>query len=187
MIPSCHGPPQAVAGLHRLPPGFARAHIVATTPARSRAAHRNSPSVTGLSVRSLDHIYFSGGEKGAMSGKSDMAIKLRDLLTNPKGGKFFPVSAEDGGPAVWQCDWIRILWHPAAYNGEDARRLPLCLEPNQAPATELAGFEKALVAQLAARSQADSKILGACSPRRTRRAASCPASRPPPEATASSS
>ena len=53
-----------------------------------------------------------------------MAIKLGDLLANPKGGKFFPVCAEDGGPAVWQCDWIRVLWHPTAYNGEDARRAP---------------------------------------------------------------
>ena len=74
-----------------------------------------------------------------MSGKPDMAIKLGDLLANPKGGKFFPVSAEDGGPAVWQCDWIRILWHPTAYNGEDARRLPLCLEPNQAADPKIFG------------------------------------------------
>ena len=60
-----------------------------------------------------------------MSGKPSAAIKLGDLLANPKGGKFFPVCAEDGAPAVWQCDWIRILWHPSAYNGEEARRLPL--------------------------------------------------------------
>ena len=93
-----------------------------------------------------------------MSSKPGMAIKLGDLLANPKGGKFFPVCAEDGGPAVWQCDWIRILWHPTAYNGEDARRLPLCLEPNEAGAAELAGFEKALVAQLASRSMADPKL-----------------------------
>ena len=84
-----------------------------------------------------------------------MAIKA-----NPKGGKFFPVCAEDGGVAVWQCDWIRILWHPTAYNGEDARRLPLCLEPKEAAAAELAGFEKALVAQLASRSMADPKLFG---------------------------
>ena len=73
------------------------------------------------------------------------------------GGIFF-----SGGPAVWQCDWIRILWHPAAYNGEDARRLPLCLEPNEAAAAELAGFEKALVAQLASRSMSmvDPKLFG---------------------------
>ena len=30
-----------------------------------------------------------------------MAIKLGDLLANPKGGKFFPVCAEDGGPAAY--------------------------------------------------------------------------------------
>ena len=138
--------------------GFATSHIVATTPARSRAAQRNSPRVTGL-ARSADGIFFSQRRKGTMSDKP-VAIKLGDLLANPKGGKFFPVCAEDGGPAVWQCDWIRILWHPTAYNGEDARRLPLCLEPNQAAATELAGFEKALVAQLAARSQTDPKLFG---------------------------
>ena len=63
--------------------------------------------------------------------------------------------------AVWQtCDWIRILWHPSAYNGEDARRLPLCLEPSEAARAELAGFEKALVAQLASRTVADPKIFG---------------------------
>ena len=95
-----------------------------------------------------------------MSSKPSMAIKLGDLLANPKGGKFFPVCAEDGGPAVWQCDWIRVLWHPTGYNGEDARRLPLCLEPNEAAAAELAGFEKALVAQLAGRSTADPKLFG---------------------------
>ncbi|CAE7816459.1 pfh1 [Symbiodinium microadriaticum] len=78
-----------------------------------------------------------------------------------RGGKFFPVSAEDGGPAVWQTpDWIRILWHPSAYNGEDARRLPLCLEPSEAATAELARFEKAIVAQLASRTLADPKIFG---------------------------
>ena len=64
------------------------------------------------------------------------------------------------GAAVWQCDWIRILWHPSAYNGEEARRLPLCLERNETAAAELAGFEKALVAQLASRSMADPKLFG---------------------------
>ena len=58
-----------------------------------------------------------------------------------------------------QCDWIRILWHPTAFFGEDARRLPLCLEPFEAAAV-LAGFEKALVAQLASRSMADPKLFG---------------------------
>ena len=96
-----------------------------------------------------------------MSDKPSAAIKLGDLLANPKGGKFFPVAAEDGGPAVWQTsDWIRILWHPSAYNGEDARRLPLCLEPSEAATAELAGLEKALVAQLASRTLADPKIFG---------------------------
>ena len=91
-----------------------------------------------------------------------MAIKLGDLLTNPEGWQVLPrLSAEDGGPAVWQSgDWIRILWHPTAYNGEDARRLPLCLEPSEGAMAELAGFEKAIVAQLASRSMADPKLFG---------------------------
>ena len=84
-----------------------------------------------------------------MSSKPSAAIKLGDPL--PKGGKFFPVCAED---------WIRILWHPSASNGEEARRLPLCLEHNEAAAPELAGFEKTLVAQLASRSMADPKLFG---------------------------
>ena len=84
-----------------------------------------------------------------MSSKPSAAIKLGDPL--PRGGKFFPVCAED---------WIRILWHPSAYNGEEARRLPLCLEHNETAAAELAGFEKALVAQLASRSMADPKLFG---------------------------
>ena len=96
-----------------------------------------------------------------MSGKPSAAIKLGDLLANPKGGKFFPVCAEDGGAAVWQSgDWIRILWHPSAYNGEEARRLPLCLEPSEGATAELAGLEKAIVAQLASRSLADPKLFG---------------------------
>ena len=129
------------------------------TPTRPAAAQRHSPGI-GKNVRSGGGIFFCGIKKGSMSSKPSMAIKLGDLLANPKGGKFFPVCAEDGGPAVWQCDWIRILWHPTAYNGEDARRLPLCLEPNEAAAAELARFEKTLVAQLASRSQADPKLFG---------------------------
>ena len=129
------------------------------TPARPTAAQRHSPGI-GKKVRSAGGIFFLANKKGRMSSKSSMAIKLGDLLANPKGGKFFPVCAEDGGPAVWQCDWIRILWHPTAYNGEDARRLPLCLERNEAAAAELAGFEKTLVAQLASKSVADPKLFG---------------------------
>ena len=129
------------------------------TPTRPAAAQRHSPGI-GKKVRSGGGIFSLGNKKGTMSSKPSLAIKLGDLLANPKGGKFFPVCAEDGGPAVWQCDWIRILWHPTAYNGEDARRLPLCLEPNEAAAAELARFEKILVAQLASRSQADPKLFG---------------------------
>ena len=51
-----------------------------------------------------------------MSGKP-VAIKLGDLVTNAKGGKYFPISSEEGGPVVWQpAEWLRILWHPSAYS-----------------------------------------------------------------------
>ena len=67
--------------------GFASSHIVATTPASSRAAQRNFFwRVTGL-ARSADGIFFSQRIKGTMSGKP-VAIKLGDLVTNAKGGKY---------------------------------------------------------------------------------------------------
>ena len=112
--------------------GFASSHIVATTPASSRAAQRNSPRVTGL-ARSADGIFFSERRKGTMSGKP-VAIKLGDLVTNAKGGKYFPISSEEGGPAVWQpAEWLRILWHPSAYNGEEnSEGAPLRTPPGRA-------------------------------------------------------
>ena len=139
--------------------GFASSHIVATTPARSRAAQRNSPRVTGL-ARSADGIFFSQRRKGTMSGKP-VAIKLGDLVTNAKGGSTSRFPRRRAGQLCGSATGSGSCGTPrTAYNGEDARRLPLCLEPNQAAATELAGFEKALVAQLAARSQTDPKLFG---------------------------
>ena len=91
-----------------------------------------------------------------MSGKPNMAIKLGDLLTNPKGGKFFPVCREDGGPAVWQCDWIRILWAPHSLQRRGRGECPSAWS-NEAVAAELAGF--ILVAQ-ASRCMADPKLFG---------------------------
>ena len=43
----------------------------------------------------------------------------------------------------------------SAYNGEDARRLPLCLEPSEAATAELSGFEKATAALQDLRACAD--------------------------------
>ena len=95
-----------------------------------------------------------------MSGKP-VAIKLGDLVTNAKGGKYFPISSEEGGPAVWQpAEWLRILWHPSAYNGEEARRLPLCLEPREEACAELAALEKAVASQLSERSLDEPKLFG---------------------------
>ena len=95
-----------------------------------------------------------------MSGKP-VAIKLGDLVTNAKGGKYFPISSEEGGPVVWQpAEWLRILWHPSAHNGEEARRLPLCLEPREEACAELAALEKAVASQLSERSLDEPKLFG---------------------------
>ena len=37
------------------------------------------------------HFFFCKTKNGSMSSNPSMAIKLEDLLTNPQGGKFFPV------------------------------------------------------------------------------------------------
>ena len=41
-------------------------------------------------------------------------LKLGELTTNQRGGKFFPVCAE-----AWRSrEWLRILWHPSPYGSE---------------------------------------------------------------------
>ena len=108
---------------------------------------------------SLRDVILSQRRKGTMSGKP-AAIKLGDLVTNAKGGKYFPISSEEGGPVVWQpAEWLRILWHPSAYNGEEAR-LPLCLEPREEACAELAALEKAVASQLSERSLDEPKLFG---------------------------
>ena len=58
-------------------------------------------------------FFFLGNKKREHEQQAKHGDQARRPLGQPaKGGKFFPVCAEDGGPAVWQCGWIRILWHP---------------------------------------------------------------------------
>ena len=52
------------------------------------------------------------------------------------------------------------FWHPSAYNGEETRRLPLCLEPREEACAELAALEKAVASQLSERSLDEPKLFG---------------------------
>ena len=84
------------------------------------------------------------------------SVKLGELTTNQRGGRVFPASAE-----AWQPqEWMRILWHPSPYGSEEARRLPLCLEPNEAAVADLETLEKDVKSQLTQRSLGDAKIFG---------------------------
>ena len=84
-------------------------------------------------------------------------LKLGELTTNQRGGKFFPVCAE-----AWRSrEWLRILWHPSPYGSQtEARRLPLCLEQNEAAKADLEAIEKDIKGQLTQRCLHDSKIFG---------------------------
>ena len=68
--------------------GFASSHIVATTPASSRAAQRNSPRVTGL-ARSADGMFFSQRRKRSDERQAcgDQARRSRDQC---EGGEVLP-------------------------------------------------------------------------------------------------
>ena len=117
------------------------------------AAQRHSPSHT-----------FSDPIKTRMSSDQRtlpaMAIQLGELLTNTKGGKSLPLRRE-GGPVVWQSAEVqKILWQPSAYNDADAKRVPICLEPEETAAQELEEIEKQVVQLLSQQSQSDTKIFG---------------------------
>ena len=90
-----------------------------------------------------------------------MAILLGELLTNTKGGKSLPLRREGSSePVVWQSAEVqKILWQPSAYNDADAKRVPICLEPEETAAQELEEIEKQVV-QLLSQSQSDTKIFG---------------------------
>ena len=88
-----------------------------------------------------------------------MQLQLGELATNTKGGKYLPVSTPEG-PAVHRTEWLRILWHPNAFNDPEARRVNICFELLDATAQFFRDAEAALLAALAERTQKDSKILG---------------------------
>ena len=50
--------------------------------------------------------------------------------------------------------------NPSPYGSEEGRRLPLCLEPNEAAAADLETLEKDVKSQLTQRSLGDAKIFG---------------------------
>ncbi|CAE7913387.1 pfh1 [Symbiodinium necroappetens] len=84
------------------------------------------------------------------------SLKLGELTTNQRGGKVFPASAQ-----AWQFqEWTRILWHPSPYGSEEARRISLCLEPNEAAVADLKALEEDVKRQLTRRSLDDAKIFG---------------------------
>ena len=67
---------------------------------------------------------------------SGQQIELGDLLTNSKGGRFLPLRGADGAPPSWQSpEWLKIIWHPAAYGDQEARRGSCRPAPACAPAS----------------------------------------------------
>ena len=132
------------------------------TPTRLAAAQRHSPG--SRPVRSSQDIFNVGERKTGMSSDQRtlpaMAIQLGELLTNTKGGKSLPLRRE-GGPVVWQSAEVqKILWQPSAYNDADAKRVPICLEPEETAAQELEEIEQQVTQLLPQQSQSDTKIFG---------------------------
>ena len=71
----------------------------------------------------------------------ESAIQLGDLTINARGGKYVPLR-RNGGPPVWQsAEWQKIIWHPAAFNDPTAKRVGLCLEPDEASTAQLQEIE----------------------------------------------
>lgn len=91
-----------------------------------------------------------------------MAIALGELLTNTKGGKSLPLRREGSSePVVWQSAEVqKILWQPSAYNDADAKRVPICLEPEETAGRELEELEQQVVQLLSKHSFSDTKIFG---------------------------
>ena len=83
-----------------------------------------------------------------------------DLTINARGGKYVPLR-RNGGPPVWQsAEWQKIIWHPAAFNDPTAKRVGLCLEPDEASTAQLQEIEQHLVRALTALSLSEPKIFG---------------------------
>ena len=87
--------------------------------------------------------------------------QLGDLLTNSKGGKFLPLRGPNGAPPCWQSpDWLKIIWHPAVFGDQEARRVNVCFEPDAPTVEFFEGFERELVDLLAAKSAQEPKAFG---------------------------
>ena len=72
---------------------------------------------------------------------SGQQIELGDLLTNSKGSRFLHLRGADGAPPSWLSpEWLKIIWHPAAYGDQEARRVNVCFEPDAAAADFFAGL-----------------------------------------------
>ena len=90
----------------------------------------------------------------------ESAIQLGDLTINARGGKYVPLR-RNGGPPVWQsAEWQKIIWHPAAFNDPTAKRVGLCLEPDEASTAQLREIEQHLVRALTALSLSEPKVFG---------------------------
>ena len=90
----------------------------------------------------------------------ESAIQLGDLTINARGGKYVPLR-RNGGPPVWQsAEWQKIIWHPAAFNDPTAKRVCLCLEPDEASTAQLQEIEQHLVRALTALSLSEPKVFG---------------------------
>ncbi|CAE7882720.1 unnamed protein product [Symbiodinium necroappetens] len=87
--------------------------------------------------------------------------QLGDLLTNAKGGKFLPLRGPDGAAPCWRSpDWLKIIWHPAAFGDQEARRVNVCFEPDAPTVEFFEGLEHELVNLLAAKSAQEPKAFG---------------------------
>ena len=88
----------------------------------------------------------------------ESATQLGDLTINAKGGKYVPLR-RNGGPPVWQpAEWQKINWHPAAFNDPSAKRVGLCLEPDEASKAQLQEIEQHLVRALTVLSLSEPKV-----------------------------
>ena len=79
---------------------------------------------------------------------ANLAITLGDVLVNAKGGKFCPLKDAEGRPPTWTSDWLRIIWHPSAYGEPEARRVNLCVEPDDAAREHFEAVERKLAQEL---------------------------------------
>ena len=91
---------------------------------------------------------------------ANLAITLGDVLVNAKGGKFCPLKDAEGRPPTWTSDWLRIIWHPSAYGEPEARRVNLCVEPDDAAQNHFEAVERKLAQELSSKSIHDPKIFG---------------------------